>query len=255
MYNGRSIFTYSTDTFWHNFFKTDLHFPYPDLMFYLSKGSEFFGGLFLLAGFMTRISASFISCTMLVATLFANLKNIYGGYGSITLSYLFFSLIFIFDRINVLSIDHFLLKRKNLHLPKIFSLPKLKIQDSTLFLFIRIWFGSLLIFNGIRSITQDESVLFFNWSFGNGSAFTKGIMWVACIAEIICGLFIITGLFLRTFSVAAATCIAIALFSSIVQKIDFGSYHISMISILFWFACIFSIIKFPLANPGNQIQR
>jgi putative oxidoreductase len=255
IYNGRYIFTYSTDTFWHNFFKTDLHFPFPDLMFYLSKGSEFFGGLCLLFGFITRISAAFIACTMLVATLFANIKNIYGGYGSITFSYFLFCLLFVFDRTNVFSIDHLLLKRKNSHPHKNSTRPKFNIHIPTLFLFIRTWFGSLLIFNGIHSITSDKSTLFFNWSFGNSSTFTNVLLWTACFAEIIFGLFIVTGMFTRIVSIAVAICIAIAIFSSIAQKIDFAGYYISMASILFWFSCIFSIIKFPQANSVDRIQR
>ena len=98
IYNGRYIFSYGNDTFWHHFFREELHLVFPDLMFYLAKGTEFFGGLFLLLGILPVISASLLAFTMLVATLSANVHQIYGGYGTITFSYFLFACLFTLNK-------------------------------------------------------------------------------------------------------------------------------------------------------------
>jgi len=95
MENGKFIFESSQTGFFLQWFGTDLHFLHPLLMYYLAKGSEFFGGLLLFIGLFTRIAATFISFTMLVATLTANVHNIYNGDGAITLSFLLFAVLFI----------------------------------------------------------------------------------------------------------------------------------------------------------------
>jgi len=48
-------------------FHRRLGFPYPRLLTPFVSGVEFFGGLFLLLGFMTRISAGALGITMIVA--------------------------------------------------------------------------------------------------------------------------------------------------------------------------------------------
>jgi putative oxidoreductase len=96
MENGKFIFDSSQTGFFLDWFGKDLHFPQPLLMYYLAKGSEFFGGLFLFIGMFSRISGSLIAFTMLVATLTANIHQIYNGDGAITISFFLFAVFFIF---------------------------------------------------------------------------------------------------------------------------------------------------------------
>lgn len=48
---------------------TDLHFPAPVLMAYIGKGAELFGGVLLMLGLFTRISALVLIIDMLVITM------------------------------------------------------------------------------------------------------------------------------------------------------------------------------------------
>src|SRR5262249_3662055 len=89
--NGRFIFEKSEWPFFLNWFGNELHFPAPMIMFYLAKGSEFLGGLLICLGLLTRVAASFIAFTMLIATLTANRYQIYSGDGAITISYMLFA--------------------------------------------------------------------------------------------------------------------------------------------------------------------
>jgi uncharacterized membrane protein YphA (DoxX/SURF4 family) len=59
--------------FFVKWFGDELHFPMPLLMAFLAKGAEFAGGVFLIPGLFTRVSAAFIAFTMFVATITANL--------------------------------------------------------------------------------------------------------------------------------------------------------------------------------------
>ena len=43
---------------------TDLHFPAPAVMAYLGKGAELVGGVFLAAGFLTRLACIALAITM-----------------------------------------------------------------------------------------------------------------------------------------------------------------------------------------------
>ena len=238
IYNGRFIFTYAQDTFWYNYFRTAIHFPSPDLMFYLAKGAEFFGGLFLLFGLMTKISAAFIAFTMLIATLFANIQHIYGGYGSITISYFLFAVIFILENPEEWSIDHWLSKKRNER-----QLTLANKQDKILILFtcIRIWFGSLLIIDCYNSLIMDKSVIFFNWIFHQENIeFNNKLYWIILIAETIFGLFIMIRSFSKIFSRAVALIMLLIIVFSIFKHADFEGYYFLMSVILFWFACIFS---------------
>jgi len=79
-----------------DWFGKGLHFPFPVFMACLAKGSEFFGGLFVMLGLFTRVSALFVCITMLVATLHANLGIGWDVYGTITLSFCLFAVLFIY---------------------------------------------------------------------------------------------------------------------------------------------------------------
>ena len=67
----------------------------PLTMAFLAKGSELAGGVFVFAGFCTRLSASLIAFTMLVATLTANLGQDFNIDGGFTISYFMFALVLI----------------------------------------------------------------------------------------------------------------------------------------------------------------
>jgi len=79
-----------------DWFGGQLHFPAPVFMACLAKGSEFFGGLLVTVGLFTRVSALFVFIAMLVATLVANTGIGWDVYGTITLSFAFFALLFIY---------------------------------------------------------------------------------------------------------------------------------------------------------------
>jgi putative oxidoreductase len=53
--------------------------PFPHLLTPFVSGVEFFGGLFLLAGFMTRISAGALGVTMIVAIISAKWPEVQGS--------------------------------------------------------------------------------------------------------------------------------------------------------------------------------
>jgi putative oxidoreductase len=50
--------------FFIKWFGDELHFPMPLFMAFLAKGAELSGGIFLLIGLFTRISASVVAFTM-----------------------------------------------------------------------------------------------------------------------------------------------------------------------------------------------
>jgi uncharacterized membrane protein YphA (DoxX/SURF4 family) len=242
IYNGRFIFIYAQDTFWYNYFRTKIHFPFPDLMFFLAKGAEFFGGLFLLFGLMTRISAAFLAFTMLVATLFANIQNIYGGFGSITISYLLFAVIFILEKPGAWSVDHWLSKKRNERNETQSTLKNRQDQIVILFTCIRIWFGSLLIIDCYNSVIKNKPAIFFNWIFQQENIeLNNKLYWIILITQIVFGFFIMIRSFSKIFSRAVASIMLLIIAFSIFKHPDFESYYFVMTVILFWLACIFSV--------------
>jgi putative oxidoreductase len=95
-----------------DWFGGQLHFPLPVFMACLAKGSELFGGLFVLLGLFTRISALFVFITMLVATLVANTGIGWDVYGTITLSFALFALLFIYWGSGKYGLDNIFQKKK-----------------------------------------------------------------------------------------------------------------------------------------------
>jgi putative oxidoreductase len=89
------IFHPQERAFFEKWFGDELHFPLPLLMAFLAKSTEFVGGIFLLSGLFTKISASFIAFTMFVATITANLGKDFVVDGGFTISYCLFALIFL----------------------------------------------------------------------------------------------------------------------------------------------------------------
>jgi uncharacterized membrane protein YphA (DoxX/SURF4 family) len=98
--NGRFFFRLLSSEedrkFFEGWFGNDLHFPFPLFMAYLAKGAEFFGGLLILVGLFTRIGASLVAFTMLVATLTANIGKNWGVDGTITISFCLFAIVLIY---------------------------------------------------------------------------------------------------------------------------------------------------------------
>jgi putative oxidoreductase len=64
--------------FFQNWFGNELGFPAPLLMAFLAKGTEFAGGILVMLGIFTRISAALLAFVMLIATLVANI-DYHGG--------------------------------------------------------------------------------------------------------------------------------------------------------------------------------
>ena len=80
-------------------------------MAFLAKGAELGGGIFLLIGLFSRISASLIAFTMLVATISANLGKDFNIDGGFTISYFLFALIFLFWGGGKYSLDYLFFKK------------------------------------------------------------------------------------------------------------------------------------------------
>jgi putative oxidoreductase len=80
-----------------NYFSNDLQFPLPTLLVYIARSTEFFGGIMLAIGLLTRPISFLLSFTMFIATFTANKGNIFseGGYQSTALFILFVLYFFI----------------------------------------------------------------------------------------------------------------------------------------------------------------
>ena len=98
--------------FFETWFGKELHFPFPVVMAFLAKGAELSGGLLVFGGLFTRLGASLIAFTMLVATLVANLGENFNIDGGFTISYFLFAIILIVAGGGKYSIDHLLLRRR-----------------------------------------------------------------------------------------------------------------------------------------------
>jgi putative oxidoreductase len=68
-YHGTEIF-HAEDMARNTQFLADTHFPMPQLLAWLGKGSEFIGGILLVLGLFTRLAIIPIVATMLVITFF-----------------------------------------------------------------------------------------------------------------------------------------------------------------------------------------
>ena len=100
------IFHPKERVFFEKWFGDELHFPMPLIMAFLAKGSELAGGIFVFLGLYTRVSASLIAFTMLVATLTANLGKDFNLDGGFTISYFLFALILIVEGGGKYSLDY-----------------------------------------------------------------------------------------------------------------------------------------------------
>ena len=98
--------------FFIKWFGDELHFPWPLTMAFLAKGSELTGGILVLTGFLTRPGAALIACTMLVATLSANLGKDWNIDGGFTVSYFLFALILLTEGAGKFSFDQLLFRKK-----------------------------------------------------------------------------------------------------------------------------------------------
>jgi uncharacterized membrane protein YphA (DoxX/SURF4 family) len=101
--------------FFEKWFGDELHFPMPLLMAFLAKGAEFSGGIFLIPGLFTKVSASVIAFTMFVATVTANLGENFNIDGGFTISYCLFALIFLIWGSGKYSVDYLLSKKNSRH--------------------------------------------------------------------------------------------------------------------------------------------
>jgi putative oxidoreductase len=98
--------------FFQKWFGDELHFPFPVVMAFLAKGSEMFGGLFILFGLFSKPAALIVAFTMLVATLSANLGENWVIDGGFTISYFLFALIILLWGSGKYSVDHLITNRR-----------------------------------------------------------------------------------------------------------------------------------------------
>ncbi len=84
---------------------TSLGFPEPYLFAWAAGLAELVGGIFLAAGFMTRMSAFFVGFTMFVAAFGRHLKDPW-DVKELSVLYLAIALIFVFKGSGRFSIDH-----------------------------------------------------------------------------------------------------------------------------------------------------
>ena len=87
----------------------DMGLPFPLLMAYLAKGSEFFGGLFFALGLLTRFMAIPLSITMAVAAFVAHHGQITGD-GEHAFLFLLIFVAFFFIGSGKWSVDYLLKK-------------------------------------------------------------------------------------------------------------------------------------------------
>jgi len=88
-----------------------VNIPLPNLSAYLCKTTEFFGGLFLILGFLKRISCSFLIIDMFVATFIFH-KGLLLQNGMTTFLLLICCLTILLSATDKLSIDWLLIKHK-----------------------------------------------------------------------------------------------------------------------------------------------
>ena len=106
------IFHPKERVFFENWFGKELHFPIPVVMAFIAKGAELSGGVFVFIGLFTRVAASVIAFTMLVATLVANLGENFVIDGGFTISYFLFAIILVVAGGGKYSLDHLLRKKE-----------------------------------------------------------------------------------------------------------------------------------------------
>lgn len=95
---------------------TELHIPAPAIQAAFISGLEFFGGILVLAGLLTRVVSALLACTMTVAILTAKLADVNGlgdvpGLaGTIEFAYLAMFVWLVVAGAGALSLDHLVWK-------------------------------------------------------------------------------------------------------------------------------------------------
>ena len=93
-----------------DFFANIIKFPIPNVLAYLAKGTEFFGGLLLALGLFTRPAAFCLATTMFVATFIANNGNFFSD-AEVSFMYMLLFLTFFFAGPGKWSLDYWLFNR------------------------------------------------------------------------------------------------------------------------------------------------
>jgi putative oxidoreductase len=107
---GLSLFHNSSMLDFASTLKT-VNIPFPNLSAYLCKATEFFGGLFLILGFLKRISCFFLIIDMTVATFIFH-KGLLLQNGMTTFLLLICCLTILISVTDKLSVDWLILKYK-----------------------------------------------------------------------------------------------------------------------------------------------
>ena len=91
----------------------EMGFPFPEFFAHMAGYSEFFGGIFLALGFMTRPAAFFFSATMFVAGFIRHADD---PFGSAEKAYLYFiiGLVYLILGAGRLSLDQVIRRRLNI---------------------------------------------------------------------------------------------------------------------------------------------
>lgn len=89
--------------------------PLPEFTAYLSKGGELIGGVLMLLGLFTRMSAIVIMINMMVATFIALRGDIFGDFqAEMSFTYLLIALVIFFKGPTDFSIDNWMKQRSSI---------------------------------------------------------------------------------------------------------------------------------------------
>jgi putative oxidoreductase len=102
--------------FFVDWFGEQMGFPFPLLMAFVAKSTEFLGGILISLGLFTRISASLVAVVMLVATFAANIDytgegNFIRQDGLVTIPCFLFACLLVFTGAGKFSIDQLIKNR------------------------------------------------------------------------------------------------------------------------------------------------
>ncbi|PWT76861.1 MAG: hypothetical protein C5B59_05440 [Bacteroidetes bacterium] len=116
-----------------------------------------------------------------------------------------------------------------------------------LWLLMRIWFGSLLLYTSLHPTHSNGLFILFRWFGDAADEETRDLTpRIAREIEFISGLLILIGLFTKRVNTFLAIFLLMAVVASKIGWIDFDNANKALTNIFFWFSCL--LIFF---GPGN----
>jgi len=113
---------------------------------------------------------------------------------------------------------------------------------------IRVWLGSLLVYNGLHLSEDDAlSLLLKSESIKSVIGETDTVNYIAKMIDLISGTFIFLGLYTRAFSIFIALAMLIGTIASKSNLINLGNSNNAFTNIFFWFSSL--VIFF---GPGKK---